>query len=97
MVKTGRLLRLPDGTLREEGYCVRYPINPGITYGYATYTHVYLRTPKMVRLAEKYLPGYDPHCDALVYASAAVEQPFRRLEDAVAAALRLGGTVEEWW
>lgn len=74
-------------------WVVRIP-TPPMQYGAAVHDHVYLWSCKMVRQMEELLPAIDLAC--CVFSNEAVEYPFNQLEDAVAAAFRLGGTVEEW-
>lgn len=77
--------------VRGPSWVVRFRIE-SIQYGGETYLEVYLRSPDTLDLAEVSLPGTDLHGDSYCIGLGHVE-PFTTVEAAVAAALRLGGTV----
>lgn len=83
---TGLLVRRADGSLGEVAWGVSFDTERIVR-------RVYLNTTKKKLIARAKSALYG----AWVLTPDAVENPFRRLEDAVAAALVLDGVVVELW
>lgn len=92
MVKHGKLIVCEDGSLAEEAWAVWFRPIPALSH--SVYRGLYLNTTKM-RIIKKISEG-DAYAVAgsTVVTTAAIEYPFRCAEDAVAAALVVGGKVE---
>jgi hypothetical protein len=78
-------------------WVVRFPVS-AVVYAGAHYGHVFLRGPQWIDLAERSLPDADRHHDSVTLELSEHVRPFDSIVDAVAAALRLNGTVRqvEW-
>jgi hypothetical protein len=78
-----------NGSLSEAAWCVKFTWKGGAVFFVNTTKKSSIRTLSIAAQTNGRVPAWS----AIVYTSAAVEYPFRRLEDAVAAALILDGEV----